>query len=110
MIWLSNSDNAVDLPGAEIISISSTAQSERQAGEATIRFRLNGDNAMGAQPFDSIIVWQEENAKLALETDELDTIEGCLVRECSLDISTRTLYIQLFVPVPAQQLRHWFAQ
>lgn len=74
MIRLSNSDNSVDLPGAQIIGISSTAQSERQAGEATIRFQLKGDDAMGAQPFDSIVSWQEESAKIALETDELDTI------------------------------------
>ena len=110
MIRLSNSDNSVDLPGAQIIGISSTAQSERHSGEAMIRFQLKGDDAMGAQPFDSIIAWQEENANFALETDELAAIEGCLVRECSLDISNRALYIQLFVPVSAQQLRHWFAQ
>ena len=109
-IGLSNPDNSVDLPGAQIIGIASTAPTERHHGQATIRFQMKGDDAMKEQPFDSIVAWQDEEAKVTLETSELAAIEGCSIRECTLDIANQALYVQLFVPFPAQQVRHWFVK
>ena len=107
-IRLSNLDNSVDLVGAQIISITSTGSAERGKGEATIRFLLKGDSAMKEEPFNSVVAWQYEEAMVTLEAPELESIEGCSVRECNLDVENQALYIQLYVPFPAQQVRHWF--
>ena len=121
--WLSNKDNSVDLPGAQVIGISPTALSERQHGESVIRFRLAGDAAMGAEPYDSVVAWYQEDTKFSLELEEVDAKMGssflelgdagkgeCSVRECDLNIESRTLYISIYVPSPAQQVRHWFSE
>lgn len=105
---LSNSDSVVDLHGAQIIGITSTALTERQKGQATIRFVLKGENAMKEEPFNSVVAWQYEEAKVTLKAPELEPIEGCSLRECNLDIENQSLYIQLYLPISAQQVRHWF--
>ena len=107
-IWLSNADETVDLPGAQVIGINATGMSERSRGEAIIRFELKDDNVMGSEPFDSVSAWLAEDSTVCLKVDSLELVEGCKVRECNLNISSRTLYIGLFVPFPAQQVRHWF--
>ena len=107
-IRLSNLDNSVDLVGAQIIGITSTGSTERCKGEATIRFLLKGDSAMKEEPFNSVVAWQYEEAMVTLEAPELESIEGCSVRECNLDVENQALHIQLYVPSPAQQVRHWF--
>ena len=107
-IWLSNADNVVDLPEAQVIGISATTLGDRSHGDATIGFLIRDKNAMGAEPFDSVSAWLAEGAMVCLQVDDLKLVEGCKVRECRLDISDRTLYIGLFVPFPAQQVRHWF--
>ena len=105
---LSDGKNSVDLVGAGIIGIAVAGQTERHKGEATIRFRLRDENALGEEPYGSVVAWQYEDAKFALVAPGLEPIEGCSVRECNLNIENRDLYIQIYVPRPAQQVRHWF--
>ena len=107
---LSDGKKSVDLVGAQVIGIAPTAPTERSNGEARIRFRLRGENAMGEEPYGSVVAWQYEEAKFALVAPGLESIEGCSVRGCHLDIENRDLYIELFVPFPAQQVRHWFVE
>ena len=107
-IWVSNADKTVDLPGAEVIGISATAETERRDGRATIRFLLKDQNALGVEPFSAVSDWFEDGAMVDLKIDDLELVKGCKVRECSLSISSGDLYIQLFVPFAAQEVRSWF--
>ena len=107
-IRLSNADKTVDLPGAQVIGISATAETERRYGRATIRFLLRDKNALGVEPFGSVSDWFEDDAMVDLKIDDLELVKGCKVRECSLNISSGDLYIQLFVPFTAQEVRGWF--
>ena len=107
-IRISNADNTVDLPGARVIGITATGMSERSHGRATVRFQLKDENALGVGPFGSVSDWLQEDAMVGLKVDDLELVEDCKVRECNLDISSRTLSIQLFVPFTAQEVRGWF--
>ena len=107
-IWVSNADKTVNLPGAQVIRISATAETERSSGMATIRFQLKGPNALGVEPFGSVSDWFEDGAMVDLKIDDLELVKGCKVRECNLNISSRDLYIELFVPFTAQEVRGWF--
>ena len=107
-IRLSNADKTVDLPGAQVIGISTTAMSERSHGRATIRFLLKDQNALGVEPFGSVSDWFEDDAMVGLKIDDLELVKGCKVREYHLNISSGDLYIQLFVPFTAQEVRGWF--
>ena len=107
-IQISNADRTVDLPGAEVIGISATAVSEQSRGKATIRFLLGDQNALGVEPFSSVSDWRGKGAIVGLKIDDLKLVEGCGVRECSFNVSSGRLYIQLFVPFAAQEVRGWF--
>ena len=107
-IGVSNADKTVDLPGAEVIRISATAETERRNGRATIRFRLKDQNALGVEPFGSVSDWFEDGAMVGLKIDDLALVEGCKIRECNLNVSSRRLHIELFVPFAAQEVRGWF--
>ena len=66
------------------------------------------DLVVEGEPFGSVSDWLQEDAMVGLKVDDLELVEDCKVRECNLDISSRTLYIQLFVPFTAQKVRGWF--
>ena len=107
-IWLSNADKTVELPGAREVGITATYGPERSHGRARIRFELKDENALGVEPFGSVSDWLHEEAMVGLKIDDQELIEGCKVRECNLRISNRDLYIELFVPFTAQEVRGWF--
>ena len=66
------------------------------------------DLVVAGELFGSVSDWLQEDAMVGLKVDDLELVEDCKVRECNLDISSRTLYIQLFVPFTAQEVRGWF--
>lgn len=70
---------------------------------------LEGDAAVRREPFDVLAVWleQEEPVSLIL-TDQGVMVDGCLLRECSFDPSARRLYVGLYTPRHALEVRDWF--
>ena len=108
-IRLSNGDHEVVLTGASLPSgISATASTEKQKGASQVRFVLVGKDAMGHEPFDSLVKWYIEETHLTLLLGDNDPIEGCSLRECSLNMSAQQLYITVYTKFPAQEVRHWF--
>ena len=99
----------VPLAGAGLpIGITVAAKTERGKGRSCVRFLLEGDNAMGAEPFNTLILWHEEAETITLLVDDMTPVKDCLLRECNLDMSQRRLYITLYTPYSAQEVRGWF--
>ena len=73
-----------------------------------MRFLLEGTDAMGAKPFDILVPWYEDETSLSLLVDDNTPVKGCSLRECSMDLSQKRLYVTLYTPFPAQEVRHWF--
>ena len=63
---------------------------------------------MGREPFDTLSSWHSDHSSVTLEVSDLEKVEGCLLRECSLNLSARRLYVQIYTPFSAQEVRHWF--
>ena len=103
-------DNEVTLEGAGLpIGITGTADTEREKGKSTIRFLLEGSYALGKEPFDTLSGWQwEDNTELSLHIGKSEPIGKCSLRECTLDLSKTRLYVQVYTPFRAQEVRHWF--
>ena len=108
-IGLSDGEKTVTLPDAQIINISSSYISEKQKGESTIRFLLGGESVLTADPFDTVSRWYDESKSITLEVGDLQKVEGCAVRTCSLDLRDKSLYVEIYTPFPVQQVRHWFS-
>ena len=106
-IRLSDGDRSLTLPGARVINVSTSAKTEKQRGASTIRFLLEGDVVMGADPFDTLSLWEDEDKSFALEVADWK-VQECFIRECSLDPSTQRLYVTIYTSYPAQEVRHWF--
>lgn len=100
-------DEAVLLPDAKVIGISAVGRNEREHGESTVRFLLSGDAAMGDEPFNTLTEWYVNDESLTLDLGE-SGVRRCGIRECSLDIWNRELYVQLYLNHPAQHVRSWF--
>ena len=97
------------LPGVRLpISVSASAPTENKKGESTVRFLMEGDDAMGSEPFRTLTEWHADATPVSLLIDDLLPVSACLLRECSLSLASRRLSIQVYTPVSAQQLRHWF--
>ena len=108
-IQMSDGEKSVALPGAKVIGVSASAQTERSRGYSTIRFLLEGDEAMGNEPFATLSSWDFDETPVILEVANLPKVEGCSFRECSLDMWARRLYVQIYTPFRAQEVQHWFA-
>ena len=105
------SDGSVDvpLPRAGLpINLTSTPGSEKRYGESRIRFELRDEDAMGAEPFDSLNRWRDDGTPVFLKIDDLAEVGNCLLRECNLDMRNRRLYITLYTPHGVQDVRGWF--
>ena len=63
---------------------------------------------MKAEPFDTLTEWKDEQTIFSLFLNDGPPVERCSLRECSLDLSQQRLYITIYTPYPAQQVRHWF--
>ena len=98
---------SVDLLRAQLIGISASAKTERDRGESTVRFLVQGDDAMGENPFKTLSPWHYDGVPLTLGMDDLAAVGDCRLRECTLNPSTRSLYVQVYTRFPAQQVRHW---
>ena len=35
-------------------------------------------------------------------------VEGCYLRKCNMNLAARELYVQIYTPFPAQEVRGWF--
>ena len=89
-IKLSSGDDEVHLPGAGLpIGISATASTERGKGHSTVRFLLEGPDAMGAKPFDVLVSWYEDGTSLSLLIEDNTPVKDCSLRECRMDLSLR---------------------
>ena len=89
------------------MSITAAPESERDKGRSCVRFLLEGNDAMGADPFDTLVPWYEEDVRVTLLAGDIK-VEDCRLRECSLDLSSKRLYFTLYTPFSAQEVRHWF--
>ncbi len=108
-VQLSCEEEIVRLPGAGFpIGVTVAPETERGKGRSCVRFMLQGDNAMGAEPFNKLALWHEEDKTITLLVDDLTPVEGCRLRECSLDMSEKRLYITLYTQYSAQDVRSWF--
>ena len=110
-IKLSNREKDVTLEGAGLpIGITTTAMTERGKGASTVRFHLQGSYALGKEPFDTLSAWKwEDNRELTLHIGNGAPIDKCSLRECTLNLHTESLYVQVYTPHQAQQVRHWFS-
>ena len=109
-IFISSGENVIQLPWIfRPIGVASAAATERQGNrESTVRFMLEGSAAMGAEPFNTLSEWHYEGREVTLLVEGAIPIGGCSLRECSLDMDTRRLYITVYTPERAQVVRHWF--
>ena len=108
-IRLSNGDDEVILTGAKLpIEVSATASTEKQKGASRVRFMLEGKDAMGHEPFDSLVKWYTEETRLTLLLGDNDPVECCSLRECNLDMSAKRLLVTVYTKFSAQEVRHWF--
>ena len=109
-LFLSNNDASINLEVGKPIGITPTATNERAKGKSVIRFQLQGDIVKRTNPFDQLSDWYSSESKLTLKGEDIGTIEECLLRECNLDLSQSRLYVSIYTPFPAQQVRHWFTE
>lgn len=109
-IKVSDGMRDVTLHGAGLpIGITTTATTERDMGRSSVRFVLYGTDAIGEDPYKTLSEWQwEDNRNLALHIGNHDPIDKCSLRECSLDLQQSRLYVEVYTPFPAQEVRHWF--
>ena len=108
-IHISNGERSVLLPGVSLPSdISVSGETERQKGRSTVRFVLIEDNMMRAEPYDTLALWFEEDAEVTLLVEGINKVGGCRLRECSLDLERRRMYVEIYTPYSAQEVRHWF--
>lgn len=106
---LTNGDKQVGWEHAEVIGVSPTGRTERSKGLTDLRFLLHGTEALALEPYDSVAEWLVDNEVVTLTIEGFEeSIPGCRIRECSLEISLSRLYITLYVPVQPQHVRHWF--
>ena len=62
---------------------------------------------MGYEPYRSLVGWLEDATPFTLYIDDVP-IKGCYLRECNLNLADRELYVQIYTPFPAQEVRQWF--
>ena len=101
-VSIHNKEQEVDLENARLVGISASAQTERQKGESTIRFVIDGEIA--AKLFNALTHWHYDGEEVDLAIVEANLIIKSTFRECSLDPSTRRLYVQFYTPYRAEEL------
>lgn len=107
-VWITKQGSSVSFD-AEVTGISTVGDpTERDKGLSTMRFRLEGKDAIAEQPLGFLSELLEANETACLLMASMRPIDGCKIRECSLDLSSRVLNVQLYLPIPVQQVRGWF--
>ena len=101
-VSIHNKEQEVDLENAKLIGISASAQTERQKGESTIRFEIDGEIA--AKLFNALTHWHYDGEEVDLAIVEANLIIKSTFRECSLNSSTRRLYVQFYTPYRVEEL------
>ena len=107
-IWLDDGRSGILLPVEKPMSVTVTASTERDKGLSVVGFLLEGEEVLEVEPFDSLARWHFESSELTFRSESSGEIEGCSIRECRLDLRHLNLYVGIYTPFPAQQVRHWF--
>ena len=108
-VELSDGANSVPLKGANAISITASAKTERERGTSTVRFLITGDDARGEEPFNTLTGWYEDGKALTLSVKDKNKLDDCSLRESQWDPTNEKLYVTVYTRESAIELRRLFS-
>ena len=106
-ISLVRGEDVKALPESRPIGITATATTERRNGQSVIRFAFGEKDDHPRELFRELTSWHKLAQEFALEFTGEPAIRPCSLRECSFDPQNETLYVSIYMPIPAEKVLDW---